>query len=87
MKGVGFGIVPEYRSKGINSLMVDKLASDYVMEKYDMLYLPTIRAHNHKAVPVYEKLGTAPGRIHVTYRKKIDDSITITPFEFTIKDY
>ena len=54
LKGMGFGVNPEYQSKGIYSLLIDKMGREMDREKYHHLFLATIRAHNTVAVSVYK---------------------------------
>ena len=82
LKGMGFGVNPEYHSKGIYSLLIDKMGREMDREKYHHLYLATIRAHNTVAVSVYEKLSTKPERIHYTMRKAMKKGLQVEPFEF-----
>lgn len=82
VKGMGFGVHPDFQSKGIYSLLVNFLATKRNRTLYDNLYLATTRAHNHQATALYSKLSTAPERIHYTMRKSLDPAIEVVPFEF-----
>ena len=82
LKGMGFGVNPEYQSKGIYSLLIDKMGREMNREKYRHLYLATVRAHNTVAVSVYRKLSTEPERIHHTMRKAMKPGLRVEPFEF-----
>ena len=82
LKGMGFGVSPEYQSKGIYSLLIDKMGKEMDREKYHHLFLATIRAHNTVAVSVYEKLSTKPERIHYTMRKAMKKGLKVEPFAF-----
>ena len=79
---MGFGIHPDYQSKGIFAFLVDYLCSPRNLDKYPEMYLAQIRTHNHNIRSMYAKLGVQVDRIHVTYRKALEPSIAITPFEF-----
>ena len=82
VKGMGFGIHPEYQSKGIFALLIDYLGTERIVNRYPQMFLATIRAHNHEIRSIYAKLNVNIDRVHVTYRKAIDPAITIHPFEF-----
>ncbi len=82
VKGMGFGVHPDFQNKGIYSLLVDFLATKRNRTRYRYLYLATTRAHNKRASAVYAKLNTKPERIHYTMRKSLDPKIKIEPFEF-----
>ena len=82
IKGMAFGVRPEYQTKGVYSLLVDKMGSEMDREKYKDLYLCTIRAHNTIAVSSYKKLITQPERVHYTMRKSIRPGLSVEPFKF-----
>ena len=81
-KGMGFGIHPEYQSKGIFALLINYLSTDRNVNRYPRMYLATIRTHNHEIRSIYAKLNVDIDRVHVAYRKAVDPSVKITPFEF-----
>jgi len=81
-KGMGFGIHPEYKSKGIFSLLINYLSTEHNVTTYPKMCLATIRGHNKAIQSVYEKLGVKPERAHVGYRKAIDPKVEIKPFDF-----
>ncbi|MEM6376611.1 MAG: GNAT family N-acetyltransferase [Bacteroidota bacterium] len=81
-KGMGFGIHPEYQSKGIFALLINYLGTDKILAKYPKMYLATIRTHNHEIRSIYAKLKVGIDRVHVTFRKAVDPSVKVTPFEF-----
>ena len=81
-KGMGFGIHPDFQSKGIFALLVDYLCSPRNLKLYPDMYLAQIRTHNHEIRSMYDKLGVKVDRVHVTYRKALLDGIRIEPFEF-----
>lgn len=84
LKGIAFGVVKEFQKKGVESVMIDYLWHNYdpnISGKYDRLYLTTIRAHNEIMVKSVGNLGVFPNRIHLTYRKLLDDSLELNPFK------
>ncbi len=81
-KGMGFGIHPDYQSKGLFPLLLDFLATPYVRATYPYMYLAGIRAHNHEIRSLYTKLNVNTDRIHVAYRKALVKSAPIEPFDF-----
>lgn len=84
LKGIAFGVVQGYQKKGVTSVMIDYIWHNYtpnISAKYDRLYLTTIRAHNEIMVDSITNLGVYPNRIHVTYRKLLDDRIQLDPFK------
>jgi len=82
-KGIGFGIHPDFQNKGAYPAILEFMATPRNMERYPLMVLTTVRAHNHEAVSVYKKLGVNVDRIHVAYRKPLKEDISIVPFEFT----
>lgn len=80
-KGIGFGIHPDYKTKGIFAFITYYMAKDRVLKKYPDMYLTTVRAHNKEAVSIYLKLGVHIDRVHLAYRKALTDDITIEPNE------
>ncbi len=81
-KGMGFGIHPEFQSKGIFALLVDYLCSPKNLQKYPYMCLAQIRTHNHDIRSMYAKLEVEIDRVHVAYRKALKPGVEIEPFEF-----
>jgi hypothetical protein len=81
-KGMGFGIHPNFQSKGVFALLVDYLCSPRNLQLYPYMYLAAIRTHNHAARSIYAKLNVHVDRVHVAYRKYLDPTIPYEPFEF-----
>jgi GNAT superfamily N-acetyltransferase len=81
-KGVGFGIHPDYKTKGIFAVITHYMAKPRVLDRYPDMYLTTVRAHNKEAVRIYLKLGVHIDRVHIAYRKALDGGIEIEPYEF-----
>jgi hypothetical protein len=69
IKGIAFGIIPEYQSKGVYPLIIDFLGTKKLFEKYDKVYLATIRANNDIMVNTTLNLGVQVERVHHTFRK------------------
>ena len=81
-KGMGFGIHPEYQSKGIFALLLDHLSTPRNVKKYPQMFLAGIRAHNKEIISMYSKMEVEKNRIHHTYRKHLVSGIPFEPFEF-----
>ena len=69
IKGVAFGIIPEYQSKGVYPLLIDFLGTQKLFKKYQKVYLATIRANNEVMVNTTMNLGVQVERVHYTFRK------------------
>jgi len=82
VKGVAFGIHPEYQGKGTFAVIVDHMHNEHNNKHYDKAIMATIRGHNARMIKTCLQLGGKVDRIHVTYRKILDDSIPFEPFEF-----
>ncbi|NRA48784.1 MAG: GNAT family N-acetyltransferase [Phaeodactylibacter sp.] len=82
-KGIGFGIHPDYQQKGAYAVIIAHLANKRNVQRYPVMYLTTVRAHNFEAVGVYKKLNVEVDRIHVAYRKALKEGVPVEPFEFT----
>ncbi|MDX1942745.1 MAG: hypothetical protein SFU99_19435 [Saprospiraceae bacterium] len=81
-KGMGFGIHPDYQSKGIFALLMDYLSTERNVRVYPYMCLAGIRTHNHEIRSLYAKLNVEIDRVHVTYRKYLNPAIPYEPFEF-----
>lgn len=81
-KGMGFGIHPEFQSKGIFALLLDHLSTPRNVRMYPEMYLAGIRAHNKEIISMYSKMEVEKNRIHLTYRKHFNTAIPFEPFEF-----
>ncbi len=82
IKGLGFGIHPDYKTKGIMAFIVEFMATPHNLVTYKDLFLTTVRAHNKEAVSVYLKLGVVVDRVHIAYRKALKPGVVIEPHEF-----
>lgn len=82
VKGVALGIHPEYQGKGVFPIISVHMHNDHNKKHYNKVILATIRGHNTKMIKTCMQLGTIVDRVHVTYRKILDDSIPFEPFEF-----
>jgi len=84
VKGTGFAIHPDFRTKGAFALIIEYMASPGVVNKYPAYFLTTVRAHNKEAVSLYFKAGEMRvDRIHVGYRKALHPDFAVIPNEFT----
>lgn len=81
-KGMGFGIHPDYQSKGIFALLMEYLCSPRNVYRYPRMCLAGIRAHNHAIRSIYSKMDVEIERVHVSYRKPLKAELEITPYEF-----
>lgn len=82
LKGIAFGIDPAHQRKGLYSIMVDTLYSEYIKTRYPVYYLAGIRAHNEVMVKSTLNLGVQIDRVHLTYRKNLLPDIPFEPFPF-----
>jgi hypothetical protein len=83
VKGVAFGIHPDFQRKGIFPLMVDFLHTPHVLNRYSHIVLATIRGHNKVMIDTCAKLGVKPDRVHLAFRKMLDETLPFEPFDFT----
>ncbi len=81
-KGMGFGIHPDYQSKGVFALLLDYLCSERNLRTYPYMCLAGIRTHNHEIRSIYAKMNVDIDRVHVAYRKFLNPGIPYQPFEF-----
>lgn len=81
-KGLGFGVHPDYQSKGIFAVLVDHLSSPHNLQRYPKMFLAGIRTQNHEIRSMYDKLNVEIDRVHVAYRKMLDESLPFQPNEF-----
>lgn len=72
IKGVAFGIIPEYQSKGVYPLIIDFMGTKKLFDKYQRVYLATIRANNDVMVNTTLNLGVQIERVHHTFRKVLN---------------
>lgn len=82
VKGVAFGIHPDFQRKGVFPLMVDYLYTPKIYNKYSHIVLATIRGHNKIMMDTCANLGVKPDRVHLAFRKMLDDTLHFKPFEF-----
>lgn len=74
--GVVFGVVPEFQSKGVESLLI-KTMKDKILHKKSYRYLEMnwIGDFNVKMIRMVEGLvGGTISKVHVTYRKLFDET-------------
>lgn len=81
-KAMAFGVHPDYRTKGIAGVLLADTAREENRRKYPVMYFTTIRAHNTEAVSVYLKMGVEIDRLHLAYRKALEEGIEVKPHEF-----
>ncbi|MBX2927094.1 MAG: hypothetical protein KF852_04605 [Saprospiraceae bacterium] len=81
-KGIGFGIHPDYKTKGIFAFIVEFMATPHNLSIYKDMFLTTVRAHNKEAVSIYLKLAVSIDRVHIAYRKALRPDVVIEPHEF-----
>ena len=85
-KGMGFGVHPDYRTKGISAFLLEFMASDRNKRVYPIMYLPTIRAHNKEIISIYDRMFVSVNRVHIAYRKALKAGVEIEPFDFFPED-
>ncbi len=81
VKGVAFGIHPDYQGKGVIPILVDKIY-DHGTKNYSHVLLTTIRDLNKKMLKAMEHLNVKIDREHIAYRKILDDSIAFENLNF-----
>ena len=78
VKGVAFGIHPDFQRKGVFPEMIDYLAyvdDHYNVKNYKTLGLATIRGANFKMLKSSTaSLNAKVDRVHLSYQKRLDDS-------------
>lgn len=82
MKGLLFGVHPDFQRKGIFPVLVDFLHTKYLTDNYDDVFLATIRGHNKIMIDTCANLNVKPDRVHVAYRKMLDEKIEFKPLDF-----
>ena len=82
LKGIAFGIDPEYQRKGAFAALIAAIYNDHTRTRYSDFYLATIRGHNSVMVKSISNLGVAVERVHLAYRKMIDEQLPLAPFPF-----
>lgn len=82
IKGMLFGIQPDYQRKGIFPLIVEFLYTPHVLKRYEHILLATIRGHNKIMVDTCSSMGVKPDRVHVAYRKMLDETIEFKALDF-----
>ena len=83
IKGIAFGIHPDYHKKGVFSLLVQRIYDhpDF-MDKYAYFSLATIRSYNEIMVKSTSNLGVKIDRMHYTYRKILDKNLSYEKYKF-----
>lgn len=83
IKGTGFAIHPDFKTKGAFALIIEFMASPALSRKYQYYFLTTVRAHNKEAVSLYFKAGKMQvDRVHIGYRKALLPGVVVIPNEF-----
>ncbi|HKK74645.1 MAG TPA: hypothetical protein VJ953_06215 [Saprospiraceae bacterium] len=82
LKGIAFGIDPEYQRRGAFAALIDYIYNEHTQTRYSDFYLATIRGHNTVMVKSISNLGVQVERVHLAYRKMIDQSLALDPFPF-----
>jgi GNAT superfamily N-acetyltransferase len=82
LKGIAFGIDPEYQRRGAIAALIDYIYNDHTRGRYSDFYLATIRGHNSVMVNSISNLGVKVERVHLAYRKMLDKSLPLEPFDF-----
>ncbi|MEM6376612.1 MAG: hypothetical protein AAF705_00225, partial [Bacteroidota bacterium] len=82
LKGIAFGIDPDYQRRGAFAELIDSIYNDYTKNRYSDYYLATIRGHNTVMVKSISNLGVKVERVHLAYRKMLDENLPLNPFEF-----
>ncbi len=74
IQGLVFGIVPDYRNKGVESGLILKLRNNvYAKQWYKDIYMNWIGDFNPKMMKILEFIGAKKAFTLITYRKLFDD--------------
>lgn len=82
LKGIAFGIDPEFHRRGVFSVLINKLYSPHLTKHYETFFLAGIRGHNTIMVNSILNLGVHPECTHIAYRKVLDEKLPLKPFPF-----
>lgn len=85
LKGIIFGVHPDFQGKGVFALMIDHLATvnnNINLTRYSHLVLCTIRGHNQIMVDTMHKLGVKADRVHIAYRKMLEPGLEVKRLHF-----
>lgn len=85
LKGIIFGVHPDYQGKGVFALLIDHLAqvnNNINLKRYSHLVLCTIRGHNDIMISTMNKLNVRPDRVHIAYRKMLREGLEVVPLQF-----
>lgn len=82
LKGIAFGIDPEYQRRGAFAALIDYIYNEHTRTRYSHFYLATIRGHNSVMVKSISNLGVKVERVHIAYRKMIGEQFPLDPFPF-----
>lgn len=85
LKGIIFGVHPDFKGKGVFALLIDHLAqikNQYNLRRNSHIVLCTIRGHNDIMVNTMYKLGVKPDRVHVAYRKMLEPGLQVEALDF-----
>lgn len=82
LKGIAFGIDPQWQGKGVFAALVNHTYNQKTMDQYQNYFLAAIRAHNTLMVRSVKSLGVRVDRIHMSFRKKIDPMVSVSPYPF-----
>lgn len=89
LKGIIFGVHPDFQGKGVFALLIDHLArtnNDFNLRQHSHLVLCTIRGHNKVMVDTMYKLGVKPDRVHIAYRKMLEPGLEVKSLDFIDTD-
>jgi GNAT superfamily N-acetyltransferase len=85
LKGIIFGVHPEFQGKGVFALLIDHLSqtnNQFNLRQHSHLVLCTIRGHNQIMVNTMEKLAVKPDRVHIAYRKMLEPGLKVERLDF-----
>lgn len=82
LKGVAFGIDPEWHGKGVFAVLCNHTYHQKNMPRYPDYYLAAIRAHNNIMVRSVQSLGVEIQREHLAMRKVLDPQASFPQHEF-----
>ena len=82
-KGIAFGIAQDYQRQGVYPLMVDAMfqsGGQHNSSTYRYVDMATIRGHNKLMVDTCRQMNTEIHRVHVAYRKALEEGVEWEPF-------
>lgn len=78
--GIAVGTIPEYRSKGVETLIFEQLHENiYKTQSYEGLYFLWIGSFNPMFVRLLQNLGCEITHEYIVFRKSLKDDVKVQP--------